>query len=135
MVQKGLMIFLAGLLVIAFSAVVIAQEKEGGKAGAEPSKPAGEKAPKLSKEMTAVKKVMAGLKLTEDQQKQIEPILTDGDTRIKEAKGKDKIAARHAVYDEILGILNDEQKPQFEKKVNYHPKKKEEKKKEGGAPK
>jgi hypothetical protein len=39
------------------------------------------------------------------------------------------------VYDEILGILNDEQKPQFEKKVNYHPKKKEEKKKEGGAPK
>ena len=133
MARRTLMLFLAGLLATTFSAAVIAQEKEGGKAGAEPAKPAGEKA----KPKDAIHKALADLSLTEEQKTQVDSIIADGEARIKEAKSaKDKKAVRTGMYDQIIGVLNDEQKPKFERKIGYKPAvKKEERKKEGGAPK
>lgn len=138
MIRKSFAMLLAGLLLVGFGALTLAQE-----GGAKPE--AGKPAAKAGKRMTRIEQALSAITLTEEQKGKIDPIVAEYKEKTKAAKD---IAERKKLHDEtvaqILSLLTDEQKPKFEealkpkarggKKAGAEPAKPEEKK-EGEAPK
>ena len=114
MVRKGLLMLLAGVLVMGLASFAMAQEGGAKPEGARPAE--GAKPEAKAKRPTKIERALSEVNLTDEQKAKIDPILAEYANKRK-AAAKD-IAQQNKLIEEtcaqITPLLTEEQKPKFD---------------------